>query len=179
MGIDWWWTIGINVRSYEVVSRRCPRSRLIGSVRPSVRVCENWFCFTVSSIPFENHSNIQRKKERYSTIMSSTVRKLHIHFCKSQHLPSACNELQQQGIREIYSSWHALNETSQHWHHRFGFTDVYNQYFIQRKFSWYRAEIKRLESQNITEGVKELRQQKDRWYSLMDEKWQSFSRQVM
>ena len=89
---------------------------------------------------------------------------------------SACNELQQQGISEIYSSWHVLNETSQHWHHRFGFTDVYNQYFIERKFSWYRGEIKRLESQDITEGVEELRQQKDRWYSLMDEKWQSFSR---
>ena len=56
----------------------------------------------------------------------------------------ACNELQPQGIYEIYSCWHALNETSQHWHHQFGFTDVYEQYFIQRKHNWYQREIQRL-----------------------------------
>lgn len=81
----------------------------------------------------------------------------------------ACNELHQQGIREIGSLWHALNETSQNWHHQFGFTDIYGQYYIQRKHGWYWREIKSLESQEITEGMQALRERKDHWYNLMDE----------
>lgn len=88
----------------------------------------------------------------------------------------ACNELLQQGISEIYSDWHALNEASQNWHHRFGFTDVYSQYFIQRKYNWYRREIHRLESQGETDSIKELRAQQNYWYSLLDEEWQRFIR---
>ena len=88
----------------------------------------------------------------------------------------ACNELLQQGVTEISSSWHALNEASENWHHQFGFVDVYDQYFIQRKYHWYKREIHRLESQGITEGLTELCEQKDHWYSLLDEEWQRFTR---
>ena len=89
----------------------------------------------------------------------------------------ACNELQQQGISEIYSSWHALNTASENWHHRFGFTDVYDQYFIQRKYHWYKREIHRLESQGVTDGIEALSAQKDHWYSLMNAEWQSYTKE--
>lgn len=88
----------------------------------------------------------------------------------------ACNELLQQGVSEIYSDWHALNEASQNWHHRFGFSDVYSQFYIQRKYNWFKREIHRLQSQDINEGIQELHQQKDHWYSLLDEEWQRFTR---
>lgn len=87
----------------------------------------------------------------------------------------ASNELYKKGIREIYSSWHALNEASQNWHHKFGFTDVYEQYFIQRKHSWYQREIKRLESNDVTEGIQELTMKKNHWYNLLDEEWKSYT----
>lgn len=84
----------------------------------------------------------------------------------------AINELLQQGVTEIYSSWHALNQASQSWHHQLGFTDVYNQYYIRLKHSWYKHEIHRLEEQGMSDDLKKLRQQKNYWYHLLDEKWQ-------
>lgn len=83
----------------------------------------------------------------------------------------AINELLQQGITEIHSSWHALNQASQNWHHHLGFTDVYDQYYIRLKYSWYQREIQRLETQGMSDDLPELQQQKNYWHGLLDEEW--------
>lgn len=86
----------------------------------------------------------------------------------------AINELLQQGITKIHSSWHALNQASQHWHHSLGFTDVYDQYYIHLKHSWYRHEIQRLKDQGISDDLPELLRQKNYWYELLDEEWRAY-----
>ena len=82
----------------------------------------------------------------------------------------AINELQQQGVTEIFSAYHALNQASQDWHRAFGFEDVYGQYYVRMKYSWYRREIQRLEQLGAAVG-EELLRERDYWDGLLEEEW--------
>lgn len=84
---------------------------------------------------------------------------------------TAVNQLHQQGVTEIFSAYHALNQVSQDWHHAFGFEDEYNQYYVRMKCGWYRREIQRLEGLGETGHLEALRQELAQWDALLEDEW--------
>lgn len=86
---------------------------------------------------------------------------------------TAVNQLHQQGVTEVFSAYHALNQASQDWHHAFGFEDVYDQYYVRMKYGWYRREIHRLRALGVTGELEALQQAQDYWYGLLEDEWKS------
>ena len=83
----------------------------------------------------------------------------------------AVNQLFDQGIREVYSAYHVCNENSQKWHHSFGFEDIYDQFYIRMKFFWVQHEIWRVKELGWNDRIKQLIQEKDYWYSQLEDEW--------
>lgn len=83
----------------------------------------------------------------------------------------AVNQLFEQGIREVYSAYHICNDRSQKWHHSFGFEDIYDQFYIRMKYSWFRNEIWRHQKLGWNDRLKQLIQEKDYWYSQLEDEW--------
>lgn len=84
---------------------------------------------------------------------------------------TAVNSLHQAGVETLTSTYHICNEDSRRWHHAFGFEDVHDQMYIRLKYSWYRNEIWRREKLGLAAGLDELKQERDRWCSQLDEQW--------
>lgn len=83
----------------------------------------------------------------------------------------AVKQLFDQGVREIYSAYHICNQNSQHWHHSFGFEDMYDQFYIRMKYSWFRHEIWRHQKLGCNHPIKQLIQERDYWYSQLEDEW--------
>jgi N-acetylglutamate synthase-like GNAT family acetyltransferase len=79
------------------------------------------------------------------------------------------NKLCEEGITELYSAYHICNEGSKSWHHSFGFKDICDQLFINSKFNWFRFEIQRRKKLGQTDGIDELIEEKNWWYSKLNE----------
>lgn len=88
-----------------------------------------------------------------------------------QMISFAINQLYAAGITELYSAYHICNEISKKWHHSIGFQDIYDQYYIRLKYSWYRHEIWRHQQLNLEEQLESLIQQRDYWYAQLDDDW--------
>lgn len=82
---------------------------------------------------------------------------------------SAVNQLQKQGIEELYSGFHVCNKDSEKWHHAFGFKDIYDQFYIRLKYAWFRREIWRHEKLGLQDQIEELTRQRDYWHSQLQD----------
>ena len=89
----------------------------------------------------------------------------------TEMVASAVDRLYQNGIEEIYSSYHICNEISQKWHHKFGFKDIYSQFYIKLKYAWFKHEIRRHEQLGLAHLIPELIEKKDYWYSQLHDEW--------
>ncbi len=81
------------------------------------------------------------------------------------------NQLYHNGIQELYSSYHVCNEISRNWHHKFGFKDIYCQFYIRLKHAWFKHEIWRHQKLGLEQPIPELIQGKDYWYSQLQDEW--------
>jgi GNAT superfamily N-acetyltransferase len=77
----------------------------------------------------------------------------------------AIDRMIESGFQTLSSRYHICNEDSRLWHHRQGFTDEYDWYYIKLKMSWYRSEIWRREQLKLTDGLEELRRESEQWES--------------
>ena len=89
----------------------------------------------------------------------------------TQMVDWAVNQLYQDNIEQVYSAYHICNENSRQWHHSFGFQDIYDQFYIRRKYAWYCHEIWRHEKLGLTAGVEQLIAARDSWYSQLEDEW--------
>jgi hypothetical protein len=82
------------------------------------------------------------------------------------------NTLIELGFQELFSTYHVCNDPSRQWHHRFGFQDIYDPYYIRHKFAWLEHEIWRREKIGLDKGIDSLIKEQDQWRSLLElEDW--------
>jgi Acetyltransferase (GNAT) family len=82
------------------------------------------------------------------------------------------NCLRESNFQELFSTYHICNEESRLWHHKLGFQDIYDPYYIRLKSSWLRQEIWRREKLELVEGLDVLIRERDQWQSQVDpEDW--------
>jgi GNAT superfamily N-acetyltransferase len=82
------------------------------------------------------------------------------------------NSLIESNFQELCSTYHICNEESRLWHHRFGFQDNYDPYYLRFKLAWLTQEIWRREKLELFEGLDILIQERDECQSLVDsEDW--------
>jgi GNAT superfamily N-acetyltransferase len=82
------------------------------------------------------------------------------------------NALIESNFQALFSTYHICNEESRLWHHRFGFQDIYDSYYIRLKLAWLNQEIWRREQLGLCEGLDVLIQERDEWQSQFDpEDW--------
>ena len=82
-------------------------------------------------------------------------------------LHGAIDRLIKLGFKTLVSTYHVCNEPSRLWHHGHGFVDQYDRYYAQMKVSWYQAEIWRRETLGLTDGLEDMKQECDRWTSIV------------
>ena len=70
------------------------------------------------------------------------------------------------GFQTLTSRYHVCNEPSRHWHHRHGFEDEYDRYYIQMKIGWCRSEIWRREKLGLVDEVEAMKQEWERWKAM-------------
>lgn len=66
---------------------------------------------------------------------------------------------------ELLSAYHICNEDSQRWHHKFGFQDIYDPYYMSIRLGWLKLEIWRREKLDLLEGLENLIQERNEWES--------------
>jgi GNAT superfamily N-acetyltransferase len=82
------------------------------------------------------------------------------------------NSLIESNFQELFSTYHICNEESRLWHHRFGFQDNYDPYYIRFKLAWLTQEIWRRKKLELLEGLDVLIQERDECQSQFDpEDW--------
>jgi GNAT superfamily N-acetyltransferase len=82
------------------------------------------------------------------------------------------NALIEANFQALLSTYHICNEESRLWHHRFGFQDNYDPYYIRFKLAWLTQEIWRREQLGLSQGLDVLIQERDKWQSQFDpETW--------
>lgn len=75
-------------------------------------------------------------------------------------------------FQELFSAYHICNTESRQWHHRFGFQDIYDHFYIRLKLAWYNHEIWRREKLELLDGIDTLINERDEWQSQVDpEHW--------
>ncbi len=78
------------------------------------------------------------------------------------------NTLMESNFQELFSTYHICNEDSCQWHHKFGFQDIYDSYYIRSKLAWFNQEIWRREKLELFEGLDALIQEREDWQSRFD-----------
>jgi GNAT superfamily N-acetyltransferase len=82
------------------------------------------------------------------------------------------NSLIESNFQELFSIYHICNEESRLWHHRFGFQDNYDPYYLRFKLAWLTQEIWRREKLELFEGLDVLIKERDEYQSRFDpEDW--------
>lgn len=81
---------------------------------------------------------------------------------------SGINHLRVNGFNELFSTYHICNQESRQWHHKFGFQDIYDAYYIQHRLSWLQREIWRREKLGSLEGLNSFIKERDQWQSQLD-----------
>jgi hypothetical protein len=76
------------------------------------------------------------------------------------------NCLIETNLMELFSAYHICNDRSRLWHHKYGFEDVYNPFYIRLKYGWLKQEIWRREKLGLEIGT--LPQERDEWESKLD-----------
>jgi GNAT superfamily N-acetyltransferase len=79
------------------------------------------------------------------------------------------NHLLESDFQELLSAYHICNDQSCQWHHRFGFQDIYDRFYIRLKVAWYNNEIWRREQLGLLEGIDVLMRERDEWQSKVAE----------
>ena len=69
---------------------------------------------------------------------------------------------------ELSSAYHICNHQSRDWHHKLGFQDVYDQYYIRIKLGWLNNEIWRREKLGMLTGLDELHREQEEWRSQVE-----------
>jgi GNAT superfamily N-acetyltransferase len=71
-------------------------------------------------------------------------------------------------FQELFSAYHICNEQSRQWHHRFGFQDIYDRFYIRLKVAWFNYEIHRRKQLGLLDGMDILTQKREEWKSKVD-----------
>ena len=69
---------------------------------------------------------------------------------------------------DLFSAYHVCNHQSRQWHHKLGFQDVYDPYYIRIRWGWLKHEIWRREKLGMSIGLDDLRQERDKWESQLE-----------
>jgi hypothetical protein len=78
------------------------------------------------------------------------------------------NSLIESNFQKLFSTYHICNEDSRLWHHRFGFQDNYDPYYLRFKLAWLTQEIWRREKLELFEGLDVLIKERDECQSQFD-----------
>lgn len=78
------------------------------------------------------------------------------------------NHLTKTEAPKLSSAYHICNHQSRQWHHKLGFQDVYDPYYIRIRWGWLKHEIWRREKLGMLIGLDDLRQERDRWESQLE-----------
>lgn len=91
---------------------------------------------------------------------------------------SGINHLRSTDFNELFSAYHICNLDSRQWHHKFGFQDVYDVYYIRLRLGWLHREIWRREKLGDAEEIDFLIKERDQWQTQLDagkyKDWDSF-----
>ncbi|MEM8809235.1 MAG: GNAT family N-acetyltransferase [Cyanobacteria bacterium P01_G01_bin.38] len=71
-------------------------------------------------------------------------------------------------FQELFSTYHICNYQSRQWHHKFGFRDVYDAYYIRIRLGWLNNEIWRKEKLGELTGLATLLQERSQWQSQIE-----------
>jgi hypothetical protein len=78
------------------------------------------------------------------------------------------NCLIESDFQELFSAYHICNKESRLWHHKFGFQDIYDPFYIRLRSAWLNQEIWRREKLGIVEGLDALIKEHHEWKSQLD-----------
>jgi GNAT superfamily N-acetyltransferase len=93
--------------------------------------------------------------------------------CQRQGLATAMvsrgiNHLIETNFHELVSTYHICNCQSRQWHHKIGFQDVYDIYYIKLKLGWLNHEIFRRQKLGVLIGLEALIQEREDWQSRLE-----------
>ncbi|MEM9905901.1 MAG: GNAT family N-acetyltransferase [Cyanobacteria bacterium P01_D01_bin.44] len=71
-------------------------------------------------------------------------------------------------FHELFSTYHICNHQSRQWHHKFGFQDIYDPYYIRLRLGWLNNEIWRKEKLGELTGLAALLQEQSQWQSQIE-----------
>lgn len=72
-------------------------------------------------------------------------------------------------FQELFSAYHICNDQSRQWHHKLGFQDVYDPYYIRIRVGWLKHEIWRREASKELTGLEALIYEEEQWQSQLEE----------
>jgi GNAT superfamily N-acetyltransferase len=78
------------------------------------------------------------------------------------------NRLIETEFHELFSTYHICNRQSRQWHHKIGFQDVYDPYYIRLKLGWLNHEIWRRQKLGVLTGLEALIQEREQWQSRLE-----------
>lgn len=78
------------------------------------------------------------------------------------------NHLINSKFQELVSTYHICNDPSRQWHHKIGFQDIYNAYYIRLKLAWLNHEILRRQKIGALTGLEALMQEREQWKSRLE-----------
>ena len=73
-------------------------------------------------------------------------------------------------FQELSSSYHTCNHISRQWHHKLGFQDIYDWYYLRLKIGWLRNEIWRRKKLGMLTDLDELRREQEYYQAQLEEK---------
>ncbi len=87
---------------------------------------------------------------------------------------SIINQLYQQGITQLFSTYHICNESSRAWHEAMGFEPLPQGCYAQLSYAWYSDEYYRLRTLHPEQEYPELQEKMGYWQQQAKAWWRSF-----
>ncbi len=81
---------------------------------------------------------------------------------------SGIDHLRSANFNELFSTYHICNQGSRQWHHKFGFQDIYDAYYVRIRLGWLQREIWRREKLGDLEKLDFLIKEQDQWQAQLD-----------
>lgn len=78
------------------------------------------------------------------------------------------SHLREAEFQELSSAYHICNHVSRQWHHKLGFQDIHDWYYLRIKVAWLKNEIWRGEKLGMLADLDELRQKRDDYQSQLE-----------
>lgn len=79
------------------------------------------------------------------------------------------HHLSQANFKKLFSSYHICNNISRQWHHKQGFKDIHDLYYLQIKVGWLNNEVWRREKLKPQANLDELRKKQEHFQTKLEE----------